>query len=177
MIKKYHLTHITLACLLAATCSSALAEKTYKLKPGLWKIESRTRLFGRDVPYVSKIIALGPEALQAHVQDMLRQNRIKITDDGNATICVTAKQIAKNDFVNDEGSGCIVGKGMRTGNTIHYDINCTAPKGNGHTEVDIISRTRWVSSTALQLSVRNMQQTVANESIGTWLSATCPAGQ
>ena len=176
MIQKKTLNHIALACLLAATCSPVLA-KNIKLKPGLWKIESRTRLFNRDVPYVSKIIALGPEALQIHVQDMLQQNRIRITDDGNATICVTAKQIAKNDFVNDEGSGCDVGNGIRTGNTIHYNINCTAPKGNGHTEVTITSRTNWVASSNLQITVRGITQIVGNESAGTWLGNTCPLGQ
>ena len=176
MMQKKTLNHIALACLVAITCSPALA-KNIKLKPGLWKIESRTRLFNRDVPYVSKIIALGPEALQVHVQSMLHQNRIRITDDGNATICVTAKQIAKNDFVNDEGSGCDVGNGMRTGNTIHYNINCTAPKGSGHTEVTITSRTHWVASSNLKITVRGITQDVGNESAGTWLSSTCPVGQ
>jgi hypothetical protein len=66
---------------------------------------------------------------------------------------------------------------MRTGNTIHYDIKCEFPKGFGHTEVTIIDRKRWVSTSNLQLTVRNIKQNVGNESIGTWLGATCPPGQ
>jgi hypothetical protein len=177
MIRKHHCLFIALGCMLAAASAPAMAAKKIKLKAGLWQIDSRFRLYGHDVPSVSNIIALGPETLKTHVQNMLQQNHMRISEDGTATICVTREQVAKNKFVYDENSGCSVGEGMRIGNTIHYDIKCDFPKGSGHTEVGIISRTRWVSSSNLQLTVRGINQNVSNESTGTWLSATCPSGQ
>src|SRR6478752_3643183 len=119
MIRKQDYLCIALACTLAAISTPAMAAKKIKLKAGLWQIESRTRLYGHDIPSVSNIIALGPKALNDHVQNMLQQNHMRINEDGTATICITREQIAKNDFVNDENSGCTVGEGMRIGNTIH----------------------------------------------------------
>jgi hypothetical protein len=177
MIRKHHSLCIALSCMLATASTPAMAAKKIKLKAGLWQIDSRFRLYGHDVPSVGNIIALGPETLKTHVQNMLLQNHMRINEDGTATICVTREQIAKNKFVHDENSGCRVGNGVRTGNTIHYDIHCDFPKGSGHTEVTIIDRTRWVASSSLQLTVRGINQNVANESMGTWLSATCPPSQ
>jgi hypothetical protein len=177
MIKKHHLIRITLACLLAASCSSAALAKQIQLKPGLWQINSQTSLYGQVVPNVNAVLAVGPVALQNHVQNMLRQNRIRIDGNGVATICVTAQQIAENHFANDQGSGCTVGKGRRANNNIHFDISCEAPRGSGQTDVTILSRIQWTASTQLQLTVRGTVQNVGNQSKGTWLGSTCPAGQ
>ena len=173
MIKKHPLTHIALACLLAATlCQPALA-KTHTLKPGLWQIESQTWLHGHRVPDVNAVINMGPVALQNHVQNMLRQNRMRIAENGTATICISAEQIAQNDFVNDQGSGCTVGTGKRTGNSLYFDIRCDAPKGNGYTNVSVISATKWVADSKVKLTVRNTTQKVVNQSFGTWLNDSC----
>lgn len=177
MIKKRHLTHIKLACLLAATCSSAALADPIKLKPGLWQINSQTSLYGQVVPDVNSMIALGPVALQNHVQNMLRQNRIRIDENGAVTICVTEQQIAENHFANDEGSGCTVGKGKRSNNKLHFDISCQAPKGSGQTDVTIFSKMQWAASTQLKLTVRGAVQDVGNQSTGIWLSSICPIGQ
>lgn len=177
MTKKHHGLCISLSCMLAFTATPAMAAKKIRLKPGLWQIDSQTALYGHVVPDVYTIISHGPVALQNHVNAMLLQNRVRIGDNGTATVCVTAKQIARNNFVNDQGSGCSVSKGKRSGNNIHYDIACEAPKGHGTTELVILSNTQWVATSRVKLTVRNLSQDVDNKSYGTWLSDTCPQGQ
>jgi hypothetical protein len=147
------------------------------LKPGLWKIESQSSLHGQAFPTVNTFLSLGPQALQDHIQNMLRQNRMRIHEDGTATICLTAQQIAQNRFIHDEGSGCTLSKGQRKGNNIQFAINCEVPKGSGQTYLEILSKTYWTASTQVNVTVRGMAQPIGNESSGTWLSATCPAGQ
>lgn len=168
---------VILASLLVTAPTPALAAKKIRLNPGLWQIESQTALYGHVVPDVYAIISHGPAALQNHVNAMLLQNRVRIGDNGTATVCVTAKQIARNQFVNDQGSGCSVSKGKRSGNTIHFDIACEAPKGNGTTELEILSSTQWVATSSVTLTIRNLSQDVDNKSYGTWLGNNCPQDQ
>lgn len=173
MPRNLSFSHLILACLLGATSTHALA-KTYTLKPGLWQIESQTWLHGHVVPDMNALIGLGPAALQNHVQNMLRQNRVRIDGNGTATICVSAEQIAHNDFVNDQGSGCAVANGQRTGNNIHFDIRCDAPKGNGYTDVTVVNASKWVSYSKLDLTIRKTNQNITNQSFGTWINEHCP---
>jgi hypothetical protein len=175
---KHALTSLALTGLLAL-CQPALSApaKVHTLKPGLWQIESQTWLHGHIVPDMGALIELGPVALQNHVQNMLRQNHMRIAENGTATICVTAEQIAQNNFVNDQGSGCTVGAGQRKGNNIRFDMRCDAPKGGGYTNVTVINATKWASYSKMDLTVRKMNQNIVNQSFGTWVSETCPAGQ
>jgi hypothetical protein len=177
MIKKHRGLCVALACVLAATATQAMAAKKIRLKPGLWQIDSQTALYGHVVPDVYAIISHGPVALQNHVNAMLLQNRVRLDENGTATVCVTARQIARNQFVNDQGSGCSVSKGRRSSNNIHFDITCEAPKGSGQTDLAILSNTQWVATSRIKLTVRNLSQDVDNKSYGTWLGDTCPQGQ
>lgn len=166
---------IVMSCLLVAVPAQA-ADTKFRPKPGLWEIDSQTALFGHVVPDVGAVVALGPAALQEHVGNMLRQNRVQLMGDGTARICLSAEQIASNVYANDYGSGCIVGKGRRTGNTLNFDITCGAPKGTGFTRVNLMSKSFWRATTHLELVIRGMTQDIDNISYGRWISATCPAG-
>lgn len=179
MPTRHTMASLALTGLFAIACQSALAApaRIHTLKPGLWQIESQTWLHGHAVPDMNALIGMGPDALQTHVQNMLRQNHVRIDGNGIATICVSAGQIAQNDFVNDQGSGCTVGAGNRTGNNIRFDIRCDAPKGRGYTNVTLVSPTKWVSYSKADLTIRKLNQNITNQSFGTWLGETCPAGQ
>ncbi len=163
------------AGLLTLLSIHAMAGESKKITPraGLWQIDSQTLLFGHVVPDVGAMLRLGPEKLQNHVANMLQQNRVTLNGDGTANACVTARQIAKNDYVNYHGSGCYVSTARRAGNTLHFDINCEAPKGTGYTVVQLLDRTHWEANTRLTLTVRGITQNIDNKSYGTWLKASC----
>jgi hypothetical protein len=174
-----HRKKIALSIALASLVTSLpIHAATQSIRPsaGLWLIESQTALFGHVVPDVGAMIRMGPVPLQDHVNKMLQQNHVRMQEDGTATVCVSAQQIASKRFVNDEGSGCIVGQGRHTGNIIRYNITCSAPKGQGYTVVNILSKTRWRATTHLELTVRGVTQDVDNQSQGSWLGSKCPAG-
>ena len=149
MIKKHYYLCIALTGVLTATSTHALA-KTYTLKPGLWQIESQTWLHGHLVPDMNALIGLGPVALQNHVQNTLRKLQLH------------------------NKVGCSVANGQRTGNNIHFDIRCDAPKGNGYTDVTVVNASKWVSYSKLDLTIRKTNQNITNQSFGTWINEHCP---
>jgi len=167
---------LLLMALLLVTLPARADNETIRPKPGLWKIDSMTALYGHVVPDVPSIIALGPAALQEHIANMLRQNHMRIAEDGTTLMCITAQQIASNVYVNDYGSGCLVSPGRRTGNTLNFQINCGAPKGTGNARVSMLTKSIWTARTHLELSIRGFIQDIDNISTGSWVSSTCPAG-
>ncbi|HQQ63835.1 MAG TPA: DUF3617 domain-containing protein [Pseudomonadales bacterium] len=167
----------TTLCLPAFAIPDNTTGNNVLLKPGLWKIQGSSALYGHTIPDIPALIGIGPEALQNQVTDMMHKNRVRVRDDGTVTICFTPKQIARNVFVNDEGSGCTVSKGLRRGNIIHFDIVCQAPKGDGGSDVILHSPTHWTAATSVNVSIRGMNQAITNTASGTWLGSTCPLGQ
>jgi hypothetical protein len=142
-------------------------------KAGLWQVSSQTTWFDRVVPDVGKIIRMGPERLQTHIDNMLRQNHVRLNDDGTAALCVNEKQIASNVYVNDQGSGCTVAKGRRIGRILFFQIQCDAPSGSGLTTVKLLDSEHWEATTQLIVTVRGVAQHINNYSRGTWQSAEC----
>ncbi len=173
---KRHLGILVAAIAFATVTTSAHAKKI-TLKSGLWRIDSQSFLYGHQVPDVQSILALGPGALQDHANQMMQQNHVAIDGNGVVTVCLSPTRIAMNDFVNANGSGCEVGKPRRIGNTLYYNIECQAPPGGGQAQVNILSRTEWKSTAAVNVTIRGVPQELSNQSTGTWLSAKCPAGQ
>lgn len=175
MMRKLPCLAVLLAGLVTLLPAQAANEKI-RPKAGLWRIDSQTALFGHVVPDAAALVSLGPQALQDHVEQILRQNRVRLEPDGSASACVTAEQVAANRFVNDYGSGCIVSKPRRSGNILMFDITCGAPKGFGTTRVQFLDKSTWKATTHLELLVRGILQQIDNVSYGTWVSKQCPAG-
>lgn len=169
----------SLTCLLFGALSiPALAAPQIRTTPqaGVWQIESQTALFGHMVPDVSKIIRMGPQKLQNHINSMLQQNHARLNGDGTATLCVSEQQIASNDYVNDQGSGCAVSKAKRIGNILIFQTQCEAPSGFGVTTVRLLDSQHWEATSQFIVTIRGIAQNIDNKSYGTWQSARCPAG-
>lgn len=170
---------LLLAGLCLITGWSAVQAKALEpvmLKPGLWKIDGSSALYGHTIPDIPALIGIGPDALQRQVEDVMRKNRVRLRGD-TVTMCLSPKQIARNTLVNDEGSGCTVSQGLRRGNVVHFNIVCQAPKGSGGSDLILHSPTHWTASTSVNVNIRGMNQAITNNASGTWLASTCPAGQ
>lgn len=174
-----HYKKILLTMLCAAVSLPVLAQTKapIMLKPGLWQIDGASALYGHTIPDIPALIGIGPQALQNQVEDIKRKNHMRVRNDGTVTVCFTPKQIARNTFVNDEGSGCTVSQGLRRGNIIHFNIVCQAPKGSGGSDVILHSPTHWTAATSVNVNIRGMNQAITNTASGTWISQTCPSGQ
>lgn len=169
-------TLISLGLLLSPLSFSALAAPERVMpQAGLWRVDSTTALFGHVVPDLSKLVRQGPQKLQNHINNMLQQNRARLQGDGTAEICVSEQQIASNDFVNDNGSGCTVSKGKRIGNVLIFQTQCEAPSGFGVTTVRLLDGHHWEATSQFIVTIRGIAQNIDNKSYGTWLSASCSA--
>jgi len=169
-------THI-LGPLLGMLCLPALAApERITPKAGLWQVNSQTLWFDRVVPDVGKMILMGPQTLQNHINNMLQQNHARLNGDGTAVLCVNEQQIASNRYVNDNGSGCTVSQGKRIGNVLIFQTQCEAPSGFGVTTVRLVDSQHWEATSQFIVTIRSIAQNIDNNSYGTWLSKNCPAG-
>lgn len=163
--------------LLYSLCANALAAQEHITpKAGLWQVNSQTLWFDRVVPDVGKMIRMRPQKLQNHIDSMLQQNHARLNGDGTATVCISEQQIASNDYVNDNGSGCTVSKGKRIGNVLIFQTQCEAPSGFGVTTVRLVDSQHWEATSQFIVTIRSIAQNIDNKSYGTWQSAHCPAG-
>lgn len=168
---------LLISLLLSVLSFPALAaQERITPKAGLWQINSQTLWFDRVVPDVGKIIRMGPQKLQNHIDSMLQQNHARLNGDGTTTLCVSEQQIASNHYVNDNGSGCTVGKGKRVGNILMFQTQCDAPSGTGFTTVRLLDSERWEATSQFIVTIRGIAQNIDNKSYGTWIGARCPVG-
>lgn len=175
-MQTFFLKSITTSLLLCSLSFSALAApERVTPQAGLWQIESTTSLFGHAVPDLGNLISKGPQKLQVHINNMLQQNHTRLNGDGTASICVSEQQIASNDFVNDNGSGCTVSKGKRIGNVLIFQAQCEAPSGFGVTTMRLLDSKHWEATSQFIVTIRGIAQNIDNRSYGTWLSASCSA--
>lgn len=167
---------LTLGLLLGILSLPALAApERVTPQAGLWQVNSTTSLFGHVVPDLGNLISKGPQKLQVHINNMLQQNHTRLNGDGTASICVSEQQIASNDFVNDNGSGCTVSKGKRIGNVLIFQTQCEAPSGFGVTTMRLLDSKHWEATSQFIVTIRGIAQNIDNRSYGTWLSASCSA--
>ena len=175
MQKPIHST-FTLGLLLGILSLPALAAPERVMpQAGLWQVDSTTSLFVHVVPDLSKLVRQGPQKLLNHIDNMLQQNHTHMNGDGTASICVSAQQIASNDYVNDSGSGCTVSRGNRIGNVLIFQTQCEAPSGFGVTTVRLLDSKHWEATSQFIVTIRGIAQNIDNKSYGTWLSASCSA--
>ncbi len=165
-----------LSLLLWAATPLCMAAEPIIPNAGLWQVDGQVFLFDRAVPNLNKLVGMGPQKLQMHIDNMLRQNHARIASDGTAQLCVNAQQIASGNFVNDQGSGCKVSRGIHVGNVYIFQIQCAAPSGSGVTTVRLLDSTHWQATTQLILTIRGIAQQIDVKSQGTWLNEKCPAG-
>ncbi len=165
---------ITASLLLCSLSFSALAAPERVMpQAGLWQVNSSTFLFGHAVPDLNKLVRQGPQKLQNHINNMLQQNRTRLNGDGTAAVCVSEQQIASNNYVNDNGSGCTVSRGSRIGNVLIFQTQCEAPSGFGVTTVHLLDSQHWEATSQFIVTIRGIAQNIDNKSYGTWLSASC----
>ncbi|MEZ5436693.1 MAG: DUF3617 family protein [Pseudomonadales bacterium] len=165
---------VTLAAFFSLTAQAN--QPSVQPQAGLWQVESSTSLFGHVVPDLGKLIRQGPQKLQTHIDNMLRQNHARLNGDGTTSLCVSAQQIASNHYVNDQGSGCSVSTGKRIGNVIIFQTRCEAPYGFGVTTVRLRDSQHWEATSQFIVTIRGIAQQIDNTSYGTWRSESCSTG-
>ncbi len=167
---------IILCLLLSSITAAGWAAEPVAPRTGLWQVDSQVFLFDRQVPNLSKLVGMGPQKLQTHINRMLQQNHARVSSDGTAQLCVNTQQIASGNFVNDQGSGCNVSRGKRVNNVLIFQIQCSAPSGSGLTVVRLLDDRHWQATTELILTIRSIAQKIDVKSNGVWLDEQCPAG-
>ena len=159
----------------AAAKTSTTKTAAVKLKPGLWEIRSTTRVAGIPLPGLMPFLQVAPEPLINHIDYVMQQNRAALGPDDNLRVCISSKQIKSNDFFHDEGSGCDVSRGQRSGNTLRFAVNCSAPPASGNIHVQLVSNTQWMATSTINALIRGTEQAISNEATGTWLGSSCKA--
>lgn len=149
-------------------------------RPGLWELQHKTAVDGQALPDMDKMLQQVPPEMRGQVEAMMAKNGAGLKGK-NITICLTAEQIAKQEYGGDPQSQCKVSDVKTEGNVTHMKMQCSRPKGQGETSITHLSPESWSSTTKMTVEEAGSSHTVNSESTARWVSADCgavkPVGQ
>lgn len=169
-----------LIVLLLSVTGVLQAQEAKDIKPGLWEIQHKAVVDGQELPDMNEMLAQVPPEMRGQVEAMMAKNGAGTTGKG-VTTCITAEQIAKQEYGGDPKSKCKVSDVKHEGNTTHMKMQCSEPKGQGETSITHLSPESWISTTKMTIEESGSSHTVNSDSTAKWLGADCgavkPAGQ
>ena len=161
-----------LAMLLLVFVNFLQAEAVKDIKPGLWEIQHQTSVDGQALPDMNKMLEQVPPEMRGQVQAMMAKNGAGMTNKG-MTICITAEQIANQQYGNDPKSKCQMTDMKNEGNVTHMKMLCSKPKGEGETTVTRLSPESWTSVSKMTMEEQGAPHTMNSEATAKWLSSDC----
>lgn len=158
------------ACLATLTLSTgAQAQQT---RPGLWEIQSSTRIDGQAMPDMAAMMKDVPPEMRKQMEAMMAQQGLGMAPRG-FRICVTPEQAKRDELPVQEEDGCKTTWNKRSGKRITFRTECADPPAKGEGEVELISPEAWKSRVTMRIREGNQIRDVRSETQGKWLSTQC----
>ena len=159
--------------LFTTALSAALVQAEETIKPGLWEVTVKAGVNGQQLPDMQEMLAKVPPEMREQVKAMMAKKGNSMTDAGAMRVCLTAEQIASNEYGADPKGHCKATDIQKQGNKTTVKLLCDKPKGEGVTELTIRNEKSWQSVTHMTMEEHGKQQQVSSESSAEWVSADC----
>lgn len=141
-------------------------------KPGLWEIDSNTRVDGQAMPDMAAMMKDVPPQMRKQMEAMMAQQGVGMAPRG-MRICVTPEQAVRDELPLRQEDGCKTRWQQRSGKRLSFSMECSDPPAKGEGEVELISPEAWTSRMTMRIQEGRQTHEVRSETRGKWLSAQC----
>lgn len=143
------------------------------IKPGLWEVQQKAAVDGQELPDMNKMLEKVPPEMRALLEAKMSKKAAAMASGKPVQVCITAEQIARQEFTNTSRNRCKMGNVKRDGNVSHMTMQCSKPKGEGETTVTRHNSESWSSVTHMNIEEYGSVHAVNSQATAKWLSSDC----
>jgi hypothetical protein len=162
-----------------ALATTAYAQDTPKIEPGLWEVaftlKSDNGQVEAAVQQARRQLAALPPAQRQAAEQMMRARGIKLGDDVNtARTCITPEDAARGEIPQQPGARCTQQIIDRSSSTLRVKFSCeSSPPASGEGTITFQNPTTYTSQALVDTVVAGTPQRIRVDQTGRWLAADC----
>jgi hypothetical protein len=162
----------------AMVSSSARAEETMQMRPGLWEnhftVKSQSGDIERSLRQMQEQLASLPPEQRQMMEQMMADQGMQIGAGGQSVKVCISKEQAERGMVPQQEGNCRQDLIERTRTTLKYRFSCSGnPPSSGEGEVTIISPTAYSGKAIVNTMVQGKPEHMTMEQTGKWISSDC----